>query len=171
MTVKKRYCSSSQFDIFLELEDKKNVHIVFAGRDVIKKEYFVDVTDPEIQKALESNKFFNYYYYKSDEFVWTEIQVDPVIKITVEQTETVEPQLPEDGPITETQETTPQVDIQVNEPVEPFNPEVIEKEFPTVKEAKYWLNSTFHVPFNKLSNKQMLENEFSALGMKLKLTS
>lgn len=69
---KKRYCTScSNFDITLIIDGKRCI-VGFRGKDVLKKERYLDTEDKKVQKALESSDAFNVYYYKSTEFVWME---------------------------------------------------------------------------------------------------
>lgn len=141
---KKRYCSNcSEFNIYLPI-GKEQINLRFHGKNSLTKERFVDIEDKAIQEALEKSPSFGIYFYKSNEFAWTEVEEKPIIE---------EPK--EEEIITPTEET---------------EQEIIEKEFTSGTKAKSWLNKTFNIPLHKLSNNAKIKNEFAVLGIDLILT-
>lgn len=167
----KRYCAKcSVYSTFLTLSDGRVINLQFSGKDVLKKERFIDVDDELIQEALEKSTSFNEYYYLSDHWKFlqeTEVpENEVVIKNGIEE---ISQNIPKE-PVIEKPEIIVEVPAEtIEEPVINLIP--TEKSFEKVKDAKAWLNTELNVPFHMIGNKESIIEKALEFGYKVVFTN
>ena len=149
----KRYSTTSQeYGINLKLSNGKAIVLQFIGKDSVTRHRFIDVKDPLIIEALEKSQPFGANFECTaiieDDAVSENIIIEPNVTSTIEvSAEQPAPEAPKE------EEKTVQ--------------ETATKEFPHLKDAKFWLNQKHGIPYNKIINQVSVEREFEKLKIKL----
>ena len=151
----KRYSATSQeYDIHLQLSNGKAIVLEFIGKDSVTKLRFVDVKDPLIIEALENSPAFGVNFSCTatiSEESESDVIIEPMVTSSTEEPKETKAQDPPKEP---------------EKPADTNSP----AEFPTLKEAKAWLNKEHGIPFNKMIHQTSVEKEFEKLSIKLVIT-